>query len=144
MKTISDFVRENKISMKCERTDSNPSMPDSRGMDHWKCTLTRGSQREMVGRSAAKRMSVVFSQGYGHGGAKPTVENVLDCLASDASGYENNDGDFEMWCREYAYDADDLKTAGKTFRSIEKQAKKLKAFLGSDLCDELMYRTERE
>lgn len=126
------FATEHKITMKCTQTDSNPSMSDSHGMDHWKCSLRRG----------AKRMSLVFSMGSGHHGAEPTFYEVLESLAMDASGAENA-RDFEDWCSEYGYDCDS-RSAHKIWKSVDKQAKKLKAFLGSELYDDLLYNHHTE
>lgn len=131
--TIDSFIRVNRIRMDAERTDSNPNMDDSAHMDHWKCVLKMGY----------KRMTVYFSQGYGHNGREPKVADVLDCLASDAAGVENARS-FEDWCSEYGYDTDSRK-AEKTFKVCEHQAKRLENFLGGEhLFKRLMYSTERQ
>ena len=135
---ISDFVAGNRISMTAEWTDRNPNMPDS-NMDHWKCLLRR------IGKGSGDRgarMTVYFSQGYGHNGKEPKVASVLDCLASDASSIENARG-FEDWASDFGYDTDSRK-AEKTYRTCEHQAKRLRSFLGDDLYDQLLWHTERE
>jgi len=145
--TIDQFIRDNHISMTAERTDRNPSMPDSENMDHWKCVLAR---RESTGKrynarkdgtAIVARMTVYFSMGYGHNGKAPKVADVLDCLSSDASGFENARS-FEDWCSEYGYDTDSRK-AEKTFKTVEHQAKRLSNFLGSDAFQTLLWNTER-
>ena len=130
--TIAQFIKANRISMTAERTDSNPNMADPVNMDHWKCVV----------RMAGKRMTVTFSQGYGHKGAEPELSNVLDCLASDAAEIDNNPS-FDDWASEYGYDADSRK-AEKTFKACEHEAKRLQNFLGDDLYQQLLWNTERE
>ncbi len=132
MTTMKEFIEQNKITLTSERTDSNPNMDDSSKMDHWKCTL-----RQPDGR----RMTVTFSKGSGHHGEEPEAAEVLDCLASDSSGIENAQS-FEDWCGEYGYDTDSRK-AEKIFKTCERQAEKLKAFLGH-LYKTLLWETERE
>lgn len=130
MQTIHHFVQKHKIKIRCKHTDRNPHMAESRDMDHWRCSLSR---------PGGKRMSVVFSMGYGHSGKEPTAEDVLSALASDAAGYENN-SDFESWASEYGY-GDDSRKAHKTFKAVERQNRKLMKFIGGDY-DDLLYRTE--
>lgn len=67
----------------CQRVDRNPHMADDKWKaDHWKCTVAR----------KGKRMSVYFSKGYGHGGVEPTSGEIVEAMASDASGMENSRG----------------------------------------------------
>ena len=129
--SIAEFIKSNRIRMTAERTDSNPSMDDSANMDHWKCLLRAGNSR----------MTVTFSMGFGHHGAEPKAEDVLDCLSSDAAGIENAQS-FEDWCSEYGYDTDSRK-AEKTFKTIEHQAKRLRNFLGDSAYETLLWNTER-
>jgi hypothetical protein len=100
------------------------------GSTHWKCRLRRGD----------KRFTVYFSMGPAHS-REPEVADVLDCLASDASGIENAKT-FEDWAGEYGYDTDSRR-AERTYRICVKQAEKLKQFLGDDLFDQLVWNTER-
>jgi hypothetical protein len=144
--TIEHFIEAQRISMTAVRTDSNPNMPDSRNMDHWKVTLVRrdaprvrGSW-EYQGKILAK-MTLTFSQGYGHNGEEPELGDVLDCLSSDAAGLANAQ-DFEEWCSEFGYDPDSRK-AYKTYTAVEHQASRLQTFLGDDAYDALLWHTER-
>lgn len=129
--TLASFIEHNHVSLSYEQTDSNPCMDDSANMDHYKCVL----------RAGRSRMTVYYSKGYGHNGAEPQADEVLDCLASDASGYENAQG-FEGWCSDFGYSADSRK-AEKTYHTVEKQAKKLKALLGDSAYKALLWDTER-
>ncbi len=128
--TIHEFIATHKITMTCDRADSNPAMDATApgSMDHWKCKLAHTSHR----------MTVPFSMGYGYNGKEPTAADVLSCLASDASGITS---DFEEWARDLGYDPDS-RTAERTYKACVKSAEKLKTFLGADLYDTLLYHTE--
>lgn len=131
MSTMREFVSANRIKMTAERTENNPSMDDYRDMDHWKCKLTRTSST-----GARRSFTVVFSQGYGHGGKAPKAHKVLNCLASDASSVANSNG-YEDWAADLGFDPDSRK-GEKTYRTIERQALRLASFLGGALYVELL------
>lgn len=118
--TLLQFVTDNLLTMTAERTDSNPSLDDSANMDHWKVTIRCGS----------RRMSLVFSMGYGHYGELPKLVDVLDCLASDASSYDNAQS-FEDWADELGMDTDSRK-ALRTFKTVQRQSEKLRTLLGDE------------
>ena len=92
--TIAQFVAANRITMTAMWTDRNPNMDDAEYMDHWKVVIRRPGHT----------LTTYFSMGYGHSGKAPKAKDVLDCLASDASGTENS---FEDWCSEYGYESDE-------------------------------------
>jgi len=131
---LADFINDNRISSISEYTDSNPSMPNSNDMDHWRVKLINHSRRT--------RMTLTFSKGLGHYGKPPETKEVLDCLAMDASGIENAP-DFEDWCGEYGYDTDS-RTAERTYNATVKQTAKLRNFLGDDAFETLLWNTERD
>jgi hypothetical protein len=108
------------LSMSTERTDHNPSMPDSEAMDHWYCTLRYGT----------KRMPLVFSMGSAHHAKAPTLDDVMGCLAMDASSVDNA-RNFEDWAAELGYDTDSRK-AEATYRACVDQVAKLRNLLGGD------------
>ena len=124
-----DFVRRHKITMQAEMVDRNPNTPDWTDADHWKCRLRMG------GRS----LTTYFSMGFALA-REPRPEDVLDCLASDATGPDQQS--FEEWCSEYGYDTDSRK-AERTYQTIQKQSDKLKRFLGELDYEFLLYSTER-
>lgn len=133
MQKIEDFVNVHKIKIKVESISSNPFFVDGRDdMDHYRVILR-------IGR---RQFTTYFSKGYGHSGKEPTTEEVLDCMASDASGYENARS-FEDWCGEYGYDEDSRK-AETIFNNVAKQSTKLKNFLGEKAYNNLLWDTERE
>lgn len=121
------------LPMSVKRTDRNPSMDGAENMNHWLCTL-----RAPGGRT----MRITFSMGLGHHGAEPTIEDVLNCCALDASGLHNGLGSFKDWCSEYGFDTDSRK-AMRTFRTVKRQAEKLEKFLTPEQFEQLLWHTER-
>jgi hypothetical protein len=107
-------------------------MEDTPGnkMRHWHIKM----------RSSGHAMSLYFSQGSAHTDP-PTVEDVLDCLASDASGYDQARG-FEEWARDLGY-GEDSRKAEKVYKSVKRQAEQLKRLIGEDAYQTLLYQTER-
>jgi hypothetical protein len=127
--TIQEFVEQHSISIHVEVADSNRNAPDWTDANHYKVTL----------RHKGRQLTTSFSQGYGIKG-EPDAANVLNSLALDAAGWENARS-FEDWCGEYGYDTDSRK-AERTFQVVGRQAAKLKAFLGENLYDDLLWNTE--
>lgn len=70
---------------------------------------------------------------------KPKVEDVLNCLASDASGIDQS---FEDWASELGYDTDSRK-AEQIYQTCQKQARELRQLLGVTVFEELLNDTER-
>ena len=127
--TLKAFIRQHSITMSADRTDTNPNMAGDEGdaaASHWRCTL----------RCGRRQMTVYFSQGPAISG-EPTIEDVLDCLALDASGADS----FEDWCAEYGYDTDSRK-AEHIYNTVRKQTEELASFLGPELYEALLT-TER-
>lgn len=122
---IKSFVRQNNIKINAEYgTVEVPE--DFKQSDPWKVTL----------RMNGRQMTIPFFKGYGHGGAEPTAEEVLECLISDYSGWDSAN-DFEDWASDLGLDTDSRK-AERTYQQVEKQSRKLKNFLGQALIDDLM------
>jgi len=88
-----------------------------------------------------KSMHSAFLRQYGKL-AEPELADVLDCLASDASGFDNSRS-FEEWAGEYGYDTDSRK-AEKTYLTVKNQALELKSFLGREAYETLLWNVERE
>lgn len=72
---------------------------------------------------------------------KPTVSDVLDCLANDASTvmYSQN---FMEWADNLGYDTDSRK-AEAIYNRILETTKDLQRFLGTDKFNDLLNNTER-
>lgn len=132
MKKLAEFITEQGITATSTPQDANTNMADEdRDMHHYLVTLRRGDCE----------MKTPFSMGRGLKGAAPTAEDVLSCLASDSAGVENAEGNFEEWCSEYGLDSDSRK-AERTFHTCESLAEELKAFLGEEAYEELLWETE--
>lgn len=132
--TIAQFIERLGISMDCTFADRNPNMVDDGRMDHWRCKL----QRKDGGRQST--MSIYFSMGVAHKGARPEADDVLSCLASDSASVENAK-DFGDWCTEYGYNAES-RNAARIYRACKRQSEKLKQFLGTDAYETLLWNTE--
>ena len=133
-KTLAAFIEENGIRMSAERVGSNPNMDDARdGSSHWRCRFRSSKFRGS--------MTIYFTMGSALVGP-PSAADVLDCLASDAVGFENARS-FEEWCGEYGYDTDSRR-AERTYRAVERQSERLRKFLGESAYQALLWHTERE
>lgn len=129
--TLDDFIQEHKITMTTKKTFHNPYMDNSDHMNHWIVTLKRED----------RTLKSYYSQGLGIK-TLPTAKDVLDCLASDAAGYDNS-RDFADWASEYGYDEDSRK-AEKTYHVCAEEAKKLRHFLGEEAYQTLLWNMERQ
>lgn len=135
MDTLKDFIARARVTATCERVDHNPNNKDWKDADHWRVRLRRSGIQN--------RLTIYFSQGYGHNGKEPDVASVLSCLADDSSSADQNG--FEEWCGELGYDTDSLtdrRKAERIYNVCQRQAARLKAFLGDDLYERLL-NTER-
>ena len=131
--TLDQFITEQQLVMSVRPIKRNPYMQEQMPRN-FKCTI------EFEGRGYDEPLTVYFSQGSAYE-KPPTLAEVLDCLASDASGVDNTQS-FEDWASEYGYDTDSRK-AEKTYNICVQQAQELKALLGQDAYDQLLYGTER-
>lgn len=148
--TLAAFITKHDLKFECHRVNARPDglMSDSKDIQrHFKCHITGPNFKETDTATGIKTVrqsysfSLYFSQGSAHT-EEPTLADVLDCLASDASSYDNA-GTFEEWASEYGYDSDSRK-AEKTYKAIKRQAEQLKRTLGQDAYEELLYKTERQ
>lgn len=128
---LQDFIGNTGIVAKVKRVESNPNMQDmGNGARHFIVTLKAGRFS----------MRVPFSQGSAHT-VDPTAADVLDCLAMDASSIENA-RNFEEWAGDLGYEADSRK-AHRSYTICMRQAAKLRAMLGQDNYEVLLWNTER-
>jgi hypothetical protein len=132
--TLEQFIEKQQLVMSVRAVRRNPHMSGDQLPRNFECTI------EFVGRGYHEPLTVYFSQGSAHK-KSPTLAEVLDCLASDASGVDNARS-FEDWASEYGYDLDSRK-AERTYQICKKQAQDLKALLGQDAYNQLLYDTER-
>ncbi len=138
--TLQQFISSQGLTMTAKRINSNPNMSDWKDARHWSCIIRKPKPEDAIHHDLYK-LVIPFSQGSAHTDP-PTIEDVLDCMASDASGYDNARS-FEDWCSEYGYDTDSRKTES-TFNVVKDQAEELKSFLGNDTYDSLLWHTERQ
>lgn len=129
---IAEFVKSAGVTMTSVTWHTNPNMENADSMDNWRCLLKCGRSQ----------MTVYFSKGVAHNGAKPDPGEVLDCLASDAAGIDNARS-FEDWCGDYGYDTVSRK-AEKIYKACQRQAQSLKRVLGDSAYETLLFKTERE
>lgn len=136
--SLARFIHQNGITLTYEAI---PERPDRKDLDekeqewqdrafHYKVTLRRGR----------KKLTTYYSAGAGSP-ESPTVDEVLDILASDSSGADNARS-FEDWASEYGYDTDSRK-AERTFRAVQETSEKLKQLLGEGPFQELVYKIDR-
>lgn len=97
-----------------------PRNDNFKNADGWTCTI------EYKGKS----MTVPFYKGSGHHGAKPELEEVLNCLFSDAYSVINTN-DFEDWANDFGYDTDS-RQAEKIYKQCVKIGNQLTDLFGSD------------
>ena len=131
MLTLRQFLDKYPVRIRSVLVDANPNMNDMpEGSAHWRVTLS-------LRRS---RMSLHYSQGPAVV-EEPKVGDVLDCLASDASSYENA-RDFADFCADFGCDTDSRK-AEAIYRVFGRQAASLKRMLGQEAYNLLLWETER-
>ena len=114
--TLQEFIRQECITLTAEKWPKNPNLDSPLPMDHWKVILW----------SKWTWLTTYFSKGLLFNGEAPNVDEVLDCLASDAQGI---DQEFEDWASDLGYDPDSRK-AEKVYKNIQRESEKLKNLLG--------------
>lgn len=133
MTSIEEFIKNNGIKMKeCNRIHRNPNMPDFKG-DNWKVVLHTPGK-------GVHEFVTYFSKGFGHMGKRPSTREILECMASDAAGYENSNS-LEDWAIEYGYDPEFRRTE-TIYENVKKEAIDLETFLGKEAYDQLLWETE--
>lgn len=141
--TIEQFITKHGVKFDCRRVAKRPDglMDADYSKDGLPVTRAKDQMRHFHCRIGvvSRSFSLYFSQGSAHT-QEPTLADVLDCLASDASGYDGCA--FGDWASEYGYDTDSRK-AEKIFRAIKRQAEQLKRTLGEEAYKELLWNTER-
>ena len=152
--TLRQFISKHEIKFECHRVEARPDgLMDANypkdglsvtlakdRMRHFRCRVSRGHRVENNFPLKARSFSLYFSQGSAHT-QDPTLADVLDCLASDAAGYENSN-DFTGWADDLGYDTDSRK-AEKIWRAVKRQAEQLKRTIGEEAYNDLLWNTER-
>jgi hypothetical protein len=121
------------VKLKRARPAEAPAWADSRdrGMSWWHVTLAY----------QGRELTTPFATGPGT--PPPAVDDVLNCLLSDAAGWENVDG-FEHWAREYGFETgedydpeldsgpDPAERPRAMYKRVEAQVERLRELLGGD------------
>jgi hypothetical protein len=151
--TLDEFIAKNGITIEIEggiepRTlVAKKTVKDEAGWEHyaWSVTLVHGREtitspfRTGIGLSTRKFSD--YTSKWVVTPKPPSVADILDSMASDSSGWENA-RDFDDWASDYGYDTDSRK-AHHTYEIVGDQAKRLKAFLGRELYEQLLWQVER-
>ena len=131
MTTIDEFIKKNNLRMEVRKTFSNPSMDAGKyEMNHYEIKIIKNNN------SFVTHYSMGLGLKY-----TPKITGVIDCLAMEASGVEN-EGTFENWCDSFGYDTDSRK-AERIWETIKIEAKQLKTLLGQEAYNELLNCVER-
>lgn len=123
--TMTEFIKNNNVTMTFEQADSNPYISDMpSGSNHYKVTIKKNG----------KQFTTYYSQGPAiyHG---PEIEDVLNCLALDSLSFENA-RDFEDFANEFGYDTDSRR-AEKIYRACEKTSKSMHRLFSDYQLEEL-------
>jgi hypothetical protein len=129
--TLEQFIAKHGIQFEQHTVYTRPDNLMDGDMWHFRCRIKCGR----------RAFGLYFSQGRGIVN-EPRATDVLDCIASDAAGYENAQT-FEDWASEYGYDTDSRK-AERIYRSVKRQAEQLKRVIGEEAYEELLWNTARE
>lgn len=133
MQTVKQFARKHKVKLEVFEIQSRPDklMSDMpKGSKHWFCVLKHEDEL----------YETFFSQGPAHT-KKPTVIDLLDCMASDCSTTDYCDDALDLF-QEFGYK--DPNEARLVWNAIARQREGMERLLGKDVLEELMYETERE
>ena len=165
-RTIDSYIDANGITMESSPAFNNPNMADSvKNSSHFEIMITgpdgptvchysvgpaiveRFLKEKYAGQTQGMfnpmRRTLADNEFYDQHKHEygPALRDVLNCLADDASSYENCRG-FEDWAGDYGYDTDSRK-AKATYDAIEKQSADLRRALGLDLYRHLIEDVER-
>ena len=124
--TLMERIRLAEVRMQATRYNGEP--PEWAGdMDGWRCTL----------RKPGGSFTVTYWMGLGHGGRRPDVVEVMECVLSDAVLVDGQDE--EDFARSMGYG---IEEARPVFGRMVKQTERLRRWLG-DEADAWLYETER-
>jgi len=132
---IQEFIEKENITLQSVKWVSlNPLMTGSLSMDNWRVVI----------KSPYARIMVHFSMGKAFNGREPELEDVLDCLASDASCLDSCD-DIADFIIDFGYtgNAQAIRDAKKTWKAIQRIAKRLQRLLTPEAYQTLLYEVER-
>ena len=124
MGNYKEFAEKHGLILTSKKVSERKDGLMDRGMDHWDCTLMyEGST-----------YGFYFSKGFGHKGAAPTMEEILDCFKSDLA---YSDLDFDEFCEDLGYNNDSIKDK-KIYKATMAQNEAVIDLLGEDLIEDLL------
>lgn len=147
--TLPEFAASVGITLQAVAVENPPILKDWQiNMNHWRVTLRRrfteiytirNERGDQVNghHDRARSMTILFHTGKGIK-RDPTVADVLSCLISDASG---SDQSFADWCGDLGYDTDS-RSAERVYKDCQREARRLRRFLGDDLYNAALYDVE--
>ncbi len=127
--TPEKFIKQYKVTMTCERIAKRPD-GISFGTNHFALCLHRGKNK----------MNLYYAMGFAHIG-DPKLEDVLDCLGSDANCIDNTNG-FEDWASDLGFDKDS-RSDEKIYQASLKSDNDLKILLGESGYNALLFNFEQ-
>lgn len=127
--TVARFVQHFPVEFVCEQVQDRPDglMQDS--ARHFRCRIS----------VKTRSFSFYFSQGSALT-KPPTLVDVLNCLALDATGFESA-ATFESWASDYGYSVDS-RAAEKIYRTTRRQTQQLRRVLGDAAFKDLIENTD--
>ena len=124
MGNYKEFAEKHGLILTSKKVSERKDGLMDRGMDHWDCTLMyEGST-----------YGFYFSKGFGHKGAAPTMEEILECFKSDLA---YSDLDFDEFCEDLGYNNDSIKDK-KIYEATMAQNEAVIDLLGEDLIEDLL------
>lgn len=121
--TLTAILRKAGITMRAAEVQTRSDGLMAGNMTHWRIALTR---------EGFPTLRTFFSMGSAHNGHKPTLEEVVGNLVSEA---QDADMSVQEFAREMGYD--DLREARKVHLAIVKNTDALRDLLGESLFDNL-------
>mgnify|MGYP001612760041 CR=1 FL=1 len=135
--TVPRFIEDARIGFHAELLGRDIDGASGWAHDRYRCRFNRIDDGGEV-----RWLTTPFSMGIGHAGRAPEAHEVLSCMADDEAGVENTP-QFEEWAPEYGYDPDSRK-AETTYRVCVRQQVSLRAFLGHELYETLLWDCDRD
>jgi hypothetical protein len=132
MKTIQEFIDEQGLTFSYKQIDERrDGLMNEVPMRHYRTWIGKDSERMMV----------TYSQGMGidH---NPKLEDVLNSLALDIGGILSN-RNFEEWCSEFGYDAEDFRKATRIWHGCMREREGLERLIGKEAVEELVFEVEQ-
>ena len=129
--TLSHWIERQRINIDLAPIDASraEAVKWGVGAHHWLATMSRPQNGQL------EIMNVRFHHGPWFNKEAPSAANVLNALARDAAGFEDA-RDFDDWLLDMGDTERDK--AWETYKAVDLQTNKLRAWLGEALFEELL------